>query len=100
MSSVKLTFYYSQPTADIDNIVCISISLIKINPISNLSCHAKGSHQHSQYIQLYRHEKCPYQHPLTHPTNTSHYVFIQAIHISKPHHLLIYIPHQNAKNIH
>jgi hypothetical protein len=53
-------------------------------------------------MQLSRHAKCPHQHPLTHPTNTCHNVFIQAIHISKPQYLLTYYifscPHQDAKN--
>jgi hypothetical protein len=44
----------------------ISVSLVKINPISN----------------LYYHAKCPYQYSLEHSTSTFNYLFMQSVNIN------------------
>jgi hypothetical protein len=69
----------------------MALSVRKFGTTSNLSCHAKCLHQHPLERTT---STCNY--PIMQSVHinielTRHYVFIQAIHLSKPHHLLTYI---------
>jgi hypothetical protein len=72
--------------------LCLSIetiSFIKIKLYYNLSCHAKCPHQHLPEHSTSTFNYLVIKVSTSSSTNTCHYVFIQAIHISKQHHFFV-----------